>query len=248
MADPSLTNLELSQWRHHLKVRASRRARHVRLRLLPGGGVELVVPHGFDRRAIPAILDRHEPWVVQQLLHCRHSVVPQAAPPPEQIALAALGEQWRVEYLPDDTGRYGCRAVGARGLRVSGGQHWQPALKRWLSRRAKEQLLPWLEQVSQQTGLAYSGASVRGQRSRWGSCSSRGRINLNYGLLFLAPELVRYLFIHELCHTRHMNHSPRYWRLVASHEPGYRELDRALRRATDQVPAWLHAAEIAPAT
>ena len=108
------------------------------------------------------------------------------------------------------------------------------------ARRAKQQLPPWLQQTSEELGLAYSGVSIRGQRTRWGSCSAKGRINLNYALLFLEPDLVRYLFVHELCHTVHLNHSRRYWELVESKEPHYRYYEKGLKLASSQVPAWLH--------
>ena len=61
---------------------------------------------------------------------------------------------------------------------------------------------------------------IRCQRTRWGSCSTRGTVSLNCSLVFLRPEVVRYLFMHELAHTRHMNHSPGFWRLVESARAG----------------------------
>ena len=81
--------------------------------------------------------------------------------------------------------------------------------------------------------------TVRRQRTRWGSCSSRGTISLNVCLLFQRPEVVRYLMIHELCHRRHMNHSKRFWSLVTSFEPGWKPLDVELLQGWRHVPAWV---------
>jgi hypothetical protein len=81
---------------------------------------------------------------------------------------------------------------------------------------------------------------VRLQRTRWGSCSSTGSVSLNAGLLFLAPELVRYLLIHELCHMIAMNHGRKFWRAVERFEPGCHELDRRLAEAWGEIPIWAH--------
>ena len=81
---------------------------------------------------------------------------------------------------------------------------------------------------------------ARCQRTRWGSCSTRGTISLNASLLFLREPVVRYLFAHELAHLQHMNHSRRFWRLVESLEPDYRRLDRELLGGWRSVPAWVH--------
>jgi len=80
---------------------------------------------------------------------------------------------------------------------------------------------------------------VRKQRTRWGSCSTRGTITLNVCLLFQPPEVVRYLYLHELTHLRHMNHSARFWAAVGRLEPAWRELDAQLARGWQRVPAWL---------
>jgi hypothetical protein len=111
-------------------------------------------------------------------------------------------------------------------------------LQRFTMRMAHEILAPWLADLSASTGLAYRRLQVRRQRTRWGSCSRNGTISLNACLLFQPPEVVDYLLLHELAHTRHMNHSRRFWALVARHEPRWRELDAALMLGWREVPAW----------
>jgi hypothetical protein len=80
---------------------------------------------------------------------------------------------------------------------------------------------------------------VRRQRTRWGSCSRAGTISINACLMFQSPDVVRYLFVHELCHTRHLNHSRSFWRLVARYEPAYEAREAALSQAWRIVPAWV---------
>jgi predicted metal-dependent hydrolase len=89
-----------------------------------------------------------------------------------------------------------------------------------------------------QSGFDYSRAVVRGQRTRWASCSGHGTISLNYKLLFLPAHLVGYILMHELCHTRHMNHAEKFWALVMSFEPACKSHDKELRKSWQLVPAW----------
>ena len=113
-------------------------------------------------------------------------------------------------------------------------------LQAWLKQQGKRVLVPRLEFLSGETGLGFKHSQVRLQRSRWGSCSSRGSISLNAAALFVEPALVDYLILHELSHTRHMNHSPRFWNLLDSLSPGARKSDRDLNLAWRDVPAWLY--------
>jgi predicted metal-dependent hydrolase len=112
------------------------------------------------------------------------------------------------------------------------------ALRRWLVRAGQAHLVPRLAELSQASGLSFAGTTVRLARSRWGSCSRTGVIALNARLLLLASPLVDYVLVHELCHTRELNHSPAFWILVAQHCPEYRRHRIALRAAGKHLPAW----------
>jgi predicted metal-dependent hydrolase len=95
--------------------------------------------------------------------------------------------------------------------------------------RAAKELPSELRRLADAHGVTVSRISVRNQRSRWGSCSSRGAITLNWRLI-LVPDYVReYVMLHELMHRREMNHSPRFWRLVAAICPRMVEARRWLR-------------------
>ncbi len=112
-------------------------------------------------------------------------------------------------------------------------------LQGWLKAAAQERLVPQLLRLAAELNYPVSRVSIRCQRTRWGSCSTRGTVSLNCSLVFLRPDVVRYLFIHELAHTKHMNHSANFWRLVESLEPDYRRLDRELLAGWRTVPAWV---------
>jgi len=161
---------------------------------------------------------------------------------PEEIHLPALGERWTLKYLQTASGWVQARSNGGGVLVASGKvgdyQEVLRGLRRWLVRRARFSFLPWLDELSQCAGFSFGSTAIRGQRTRWASCSSRGTISLNFRLLFLDPDVVRYVFNHELCHTVHLNHSKDFWRLLASLEPGYRELNLRVKRGMEEVPEW----------
>ncbi len=161
---------------------------------------------------------------------------------PAQIYLPALEERWKVTYR-----KTGSRSVQARCnsnglLTVTGdidnSRKVAQGLRRWLIRKARDRLVRWLDELSVSSGLPYGTVAVRGQRTRWASCSSKGNINLNYRLFFLSPEVVRYILNHELCHTVHPDHSRRFWSKVASLEPDYKNLNVLAKRGMEEVPDW----------
>ena len=70
--------------------------------------------------------------------------------------------------------------------------------------------------------VEYGRIAIRDQRTRWGSCSTRGTLSFNWRLVLAPAEILEYVVVHELCHLREPNHSPRFWALLASARPGFR--------------------------
>jgi len=170
------------------------------------------------------------------------SGIPAHPPFPDEIHLAALGERWIVRYRKTAGRSVQARSNGSGILTVSGrvedGREVMLGLRRWLVRQTRVSLVRWLNELSAQADLPFGAISVRGQRTRWASCSSKGNINLNYRLLFLPPDVVRYILNHELCHTVHLNHSRRFWSMVASLEPEFRTFNSQAKRGMEEVPEW----------
>lgn len=230
-------------------VRESRRAKRARIDVSAAGRVEVVVPAGFPKRQVPALVAENRQWLDRALERVRRR---QAEHPelhqrlPQRIRLPALDREWPVDY--PSNGNAGARENADGQLRVHAPdrRRSRDALCNWLARTAKAHLVPWAGSVAGELGLTAGAICVRAQASRWGSCSSKGNLNLNRNLLFLAPEVVRYLLVHELAHTVHMDHSRDFWALVARLEPDYRDLDRQLCRAAGQVPVWALAERLLP--
>lgn len=228
-------------------IRESSRARSVRLRVTPDDGLVVVIPDGFDHSRIPVLLDNERRWIERaQRWAEQQRLLTSPAPAdrlPRDISLAAVGELWSVEYRRTASSRVVARDHGAGRLRVSGAVENRgadlAALRRWTARKSHFHLVPWLRRLSTEHQMPFVQAVVRNQSSRWASCSPRRTISINQKMLFLPPALVHYVFIHELCHLVHLNHSKSFWKLVSSREPSYRELDRQLNAAWNQVPAWM---------
>jgi predicted metal-dependent hydrolase len=120
-----------------------------------------------------------------------------------------------------------------------GGAAGMAALRVWVREYARRFLCAWLAWMGDAHGLRPDAVGVRLQKTRWGSCSAKGKVNLNASLVFLPPELCRHILLHELCHLRHMNHGEGFWKLLFSLEPDAAALDARLRQGWRYVPAWV---------
>jgi len=222
-------------------VRISRRARRMSMRVFPGGRVEVVVPPGTGLPAVERFVARHRDWAEQRSRELLRLAPEASERQPQAIELRLLERSWAVDYVA--ARRVRAEQVGETVLRVHApsltDRHASHALVPWLTRLARHELSQRLRPLAAELGIDYARMTVRRQRTRWGSCSSRGSISLNVCLMFQRPEVVRYLMIHELCHRRHMNHSRRFWSLVASYEPDWKPLDVELLQGWRQVPAWV---------
>jgi len=225
-------------------VRESARARRLTVRVYPGGRVTVTVPRGTGPAAVQAFVARHRAWIDGKVAQYTTETPADAGALPARIELAATGDEWTVHYRP--ALRTSWRVTADRVLEV---RHppdrpleAQRALVGWLTAEARRSIEPWLAALAGEGGFVYVGVQWRRQRTRWGSCSRRGTLSFNLALLFQPPDVARYLMIHELCHTCHMNHSKRYWSLVERHEPDWRRLDRELALGWQWVPSWMYVA------
>jgi hypothetical protein len=237
---PQGTQLSLFETRSSgdpFAVRISPRARRLTARVHVGGRVEIVVPVGVNAHTVRDFVQRFTPWIDRKVAAMRSFAAP-SEPVPATVEFALTQEIFAVDWrrepkhgIKQTSDRIVVRAPDERGARA--------LLQRWLKRAAYERLAPRLLQLAGDLNYSVARVSIRCQRTRWGSCSTRGTVSLNCSLLFLTLEVVRYLFIHELAHTKHMNHSANFWRLVEKIEPDYRRLDRELLAGWRTVPAWV---------
>ena len=227
-----------------IKIRVSARAKRACLKVNSAGDVEVVVPKGFNQHHIPAFIAQHKTWLTKTIARMKSVRDPLLDTlRPQRVELTAVNETWQVQY-----GRRNKHGVSEYRKPGNTLELWlwtpgetapvTPLLNKWLTAKAKSTLPIWLEEVSAETGLTYTKLSVRAQKTRWGSCSHKKHINLNRALMFLPEDLVRYLMIHELSHTVHLNHSRAFWALVARWAPQYQRYEKLLNQYSAQIPLW----------
>jgi predicted metal-dependent hydrolase len=216
------------------KIRRSDRARHARI-VVDASGVEVVVPRRMALRHVEPFVREKRPWIERTLRRYREAE--RALPPPVLDtggSVPYLGHELllRVTVEPGRVRDH----VARRGdvLHVKVGERDEDAvrhaLERWYRKRARIEVAARLDAATRRAGTSYTRLTIRGQRTRWASCSSNGAMSFNWRLL-LAPEpILDYVVDHEVAHLEVLDHSPRFWRLLASRCPGYREQERWLRR------------------
>jgi predicted metal-dependent hydrolase len=221
-------------------VRENHLARRVILRVPSANRLDVVVPRRFNRRRLPEIFQAHRDWIQRELQ--RVQALPAVAAP-RQIDLQSIDQLWRLKYLDDGGLPSSPEEAAGRILEVDRDAGDVEAVARdlngWLQQKARAHLAPWLRKVSVETGIPFQKITIRGQATRWGSCSKQHNISLNRSLLFLPPPLVRHVFLHELCHVKRLDHSPTFWRLLQEMEPKSRALEAEVRQANRYVPSWV---------
>ena len=205
------------------QVRRSERARRIRVTVDPARGVEVVLPRRAAEREAASAIEELRPWIERRMDEVARA----------QAAVAARGDQ--VPYLSEllrlrpQSGRTRVHRRGSE-LLVPAGVERRAALERWYRRAARAEITPRLEAACAETGSRFTKLTIRGQRTRWASCSRDGAMSFNWRLL-LAPEpVLDYVVWHEVCHLEVMDHSPGFWSLLASRWPEYREHAAWLRR------------------
>jgi len=218
------------------------RARRLRLRVERDGALVVTAPKGLRQDEIDRFVTARAGWVArvrERLARAREGRDPALfGMRPSGICLPAAAERWRVVYGggESDSRALLLRLPGDEAVAVTAQR-----LQAWLKRSARRVLAPRIDELAGAHGFEYKRLSFRNQRSRWGSCSSRGNLSLNARLLFCSPGACDYVLIHELVHLEHPDHSPGFWERVAELCPDYRLHMRELKTVWERLPDWVTA-------
>jgi predicted metal-dependent hydrolase len=204
------------------RIRRSDRARRVRVSVDANGQVEVVLPRRSPERHAAEAVRELASWIERR----RRAVAKAAAEVGRaEGTVPYLGE---ILQLVPEPGRTRVHRRGDTLLVPEGDP--REALERWYRSRARAEVGPRLDAATGRAGTRYAGLTIRGQRTRWASCSSSGAMSFNWRLLLAPAEILDYVVEHEVAHIEVMDHSPRFWRLLASRSPDWRAHSAWLRR------------------
>ncbi len=206
----------------------SRRRRTLCLQISPAGDVRLLVPTSTSQRDIDAFLDAKADWIKRTL--SRLDQAPKAPPFATGLPLTYLDLvlHLQVDYRP------GAATVKRDGLTLAvvaaNEDRARAALEAWYREAARHQGVARIIHFAPLVGRAPQHIRIAGQKTRWGSCSARGTISLNWRLMLVPAPLFDYVVAHELCHLIHAHHGPRFWRELERIMPDYEQRRKELHK------------------
>ena len=214
------------------RIKRSDRARRARI-LVDADGVEVVVPRRFPLRNVEPFVQEKRLWIERTLQRLKES---EAEFPPAQTRnggdVPYLGERLSlvVRVEPGRVRAHVARRGGELRVALGPDTPLRDALEAWYRRRARAEVAPRLDAAVERAGRSYERLQIRGQRSRWASCSTSGTMSFNWRLLLAPAEILDYVVEHEVAHLDVQDHSDRFWRLLGGRSPDWREHERWLRR------------------
>ncbi len=217
-------------------IRASARRRTLSLELRADGSLTVATPQGLSLATIRAFVESRRAWVEAKRALLKPATAPRIFPE-HGARLPYLGTELALNVSIAPARRAACRCEsGSLLVKVPRDTAIRPAIEAWYRRAAATHASARLAHFAPLVGRAARKLSIRAQRTRWGSCSARGAISLNWRLMQAPPEILDYVVVHELCHLLVPNHSPRFWAEVARVLPDWRERRAQLRQFGRSLP------------
>ena len=217
-------------------IRASTRRRTLSLELRADGSLTVATPRGLSLATIRAFVESRRAWI-----EAKRALLARPAPlrvlPEHGARLPYLGSELVLDISIAPSRRAACRCdSGNLMIEVPHDSAIRPAIEAWYRREAARHYAARLAHFAPLVGRAARKLVIRAQRTRWGSCSARGTISLNWRLMQAPPEILDYVLVHELCHLLVPNHSPRFWAEVARVLPDWRRRRAQLRQFGRSLP------------
>ena len=192
-----------------LELRESPRTQRMTLRVDAARGlIQVVVPHGLPEEVVCRFVGRHDGWVRTRL-----EAMPPALPFADGAAIPFRDLDHVIRHTPGLRG--GTRALDGEILVGGGAEHVARRVRDFLVAEARRHLWPRVRDKAADVGARVAALGVRDPRSRWGSCSSTGRLSFSWRLVLAPDRVLDYVVAHEVAHLKELNHSARFWSLCA---------------------------------
>lgn len=190
------------------------------LSLSVDGAGEIVVraPAGMRMAEIERFIAAHADWIVRR----RAAIASARIDLADGAEISIGGEVYQIAE--------GQRARLADGRLYLPARERERALIALLRRIARERMTAYVQEYAARFGFAFRAIRISSARGRWGSCNARGDLSFSFRTALLDEQKMRYIAVHELCHTRRMDHSPAFWAEVGAILPDYRQIRRALQK------------------
>ncbi|MCU7492857.1 MAG: M48 family metallopeptidase [Bacteroidota bacterium] len=209
---------------YNYKYRVSKKAKYMRLQVSQEKGLELVVPYGVTFREAEHFLMSKSDWVI------KHAGKLSA----REESFHFLGTRLTVDHKYDALIRRHRLELKDSTLKILSPADDLIPLRSiysaWLKLKAENYIPQRVREIAQKYGFFVNRISIRGQKTRWGSCSRGNNLSFNFRLMAYNRDIIDYVIVHELCHTKEMNHSKRFWALVEKIVPDYKALRKELKK------------------
>lgn len=202
-------------------------------------GLRVGAPPRASLNEVEALIQQHREWVAQKLDEWRSRRSEEPLQITDGVRLPMLGEALQVRLaLGSNRVLWNAHGETSVTLCLRSPDDAGRLLEKTLRERARALFAERLAHYAQRLALPVPPLALSAARTRWGSCSLKSGIRLNWRLIHFPRDIVDYVVAHELAHLREMNHSPRFWAVVGQLYPDYRTARNELKRLAAHCPQW----------
>ncbi len=232
-------NILINDSSHPIKVIHSRRARCLRISISPDKEISLIIPRRSSKEQGIKFLNSKIGWVEKTLKKMKPRVKPKWKFKFEEGSeIFFFGLPHRLHFSNDRMYPYTSKIrnskleIGNKKTKIENMIITIPKKKifiNYLSNKLREHIYSFAYKFCQENGFKFKELKIKNIVSRWGSCSAKGNINFSIRLVHFDKEVINYVVVHELCHTKEMNHSKKFWALVEKYCPKYKTYIKMLK-------------------
>lgn len=209
-------------------LKHSQNAKYLRLQIKNSGGLEVILPQGYRLSDAENFIKKKADWInkhlgKKKLFDNRYFLLGDEIKIEQTFDLFV--KRHKVSFVND---------VLSFTSPAGSVETKEELYEDWLKKTARKSLIERVQTTAEKFNFRIGRISIRSQKTRWGSCTSKGNLSFNYNLLRFRKEVIDYVIIHELCHLKEMNHSEKFWKLVEEYRPDYKKLRKELKKHSFQ--------------